>query len=164
MSPLFNVWHLMLVSCRAWKACAMLNPLAPNMRCCCFYRHAWDCTGKLITYQCARLRSNYDIYVIHQLLRCAPIGYPVIKDTSPQESIIFRSFQGKSMRKKKYLSGTAMEDNILWLNWNYNTASDRACDTKSPLSRAVECWAKPKHLKHSVSPSTKWRTALKHIL
>lgn len=64
-------------------------------------------------------------YVIHQLLRCAPLAYPIIKDTNLQESIILKSFQTKSMRGKKHLPVTTMEDNILWLNWNYNTASNR---------------------------------------
>lgn len=90
------------------------------------------------------------IYVIHQIPRCAPLGYPINKDISLQESIIFRSFHGNSMRKKKHLPGTDMEDNVLWLNLNY-TASDRVWDTKSPLPWAAECWAKSKHLKHSVN-------------
>lgn len=120
MSPLFNGWHLMLVSYRITNSlCHLLQmwDVAASTDMPGTVQESWSHT----THTSVQGWEIIMIYVIHQLLRCAPLGYPIIKDTILQETIIFRSFQGNSMRKKRHLPGTDMEDNVLWLNWNYNT-------------------------------------------
>lgn len=100
MSPLFNVWHLMLVSYR------LTNSL-------CHLLQMWDVAASTDvpgTVQESWSHTSVQgweitmIYVIHQIPRCAPLGYPINKDISLQESIIFRSFQGNSMGEKKALA------------------------------------------------------------
>lgn len=54
---------------------------------------SWSCTS-------VQVREVTTRCVIHQLLRCAPLGHLMIKDTGPLESIISGSFQSKSMGKK----------------------------------------------------------------
>jgi len=48
-------------------------------------------------------------YVIHQLLRCAPLGYLINKDTGPLEMIFSEHVYGQ----KKHLPVKQMEGGIL---------------------------------------------------